>query len=60
LGDIKIPKGEWGKSDKPEAITKDFPERGPGGATQAITDKSIVVDKIIDTRTGEVLYERSK
>jgi hypothetical protein len=60
LDDISIPKGEWGKSNSLEPITQDFPQFGSGGATQATTSKPIVIDKIIDTRTGEVLYERSR
>jgi hypothetical protein len=60
LDDIKIPKGEYGKADHLEAITTDYSKFGPGGATQAITNKPIIIDKIIDTRTGEVLYEQGK
>ena len=60
LGDVQIPKGQWGKADYPEPITNDFPQFGPGGATQAVTTKPIVVNKIIDARTGKVLYERGQ
>lgn len=60
LGDVQIPKGQWGKADYPEPITNDFPQFGPGGATQAVTTKPIFVNKIIDARTGKVLYERGQ
>jgi hypothetical protein len=60
LDDVQIPKGQWGKADYPEPITNDFPQFGPGGATQAVTTKPIVVNKIIDARTGKVLYERGQ
>ncbi|MGE8360952.1 DUF637 domain-containing protein [Pseudomonas sp.] len=60
LGDVQIPKGQWGKADYSEPITSDFPQFGPGGATQAVTTKPIVVNKIIDARTGKVLYERGQ
>jgi hypothetical protein len=33
-----------------EPITKDFPIYGAGGATQAITNKPIIIDKIEDLR----------
>ncbi|WP_373810614.1 RHS repeat-associated core domain-containing protein [Porphyromonas macacae] len=46
VDDLEIPKGQWGKADYLEPITKDFPEFGRGGATQAITHKEIKVDKI--------------
>ena len=46
VDDVEIPKGKWGKADYLEPITKDFPEFGKGGATQAITHKEIKVDKI--------------
>ncbi|WP_036870559.1 RHS repeat domain-containing protein, partial [Porphyromonas macacae] len=46
VDDLEIPKRQWGKADYLEPITKDFPEFGRGGATQAITHKEIKVDKI--------------
>lgn len=46
VDDVEIPMGKWGKADYLEPITKDFPEFGKGGATQAITHKEIKVDKI--------------
>lgn len=60
LSDIQIPKGQWGKAGYLEPITNDFPQFGSGGATQAVTTQPIVVNKIIDTRTGKVLYERGQ
>ena len=60
LDDVKIPQGQWGKADHLEPITTDFPQFGPGGATQAVTTKPILVNKVIDTNTGKVLYERGK
>ena len=58
LDDIRIPYGEWGNAKHLEPITKDFPNFGQGGATQAITTKEIYLDKILDTKTGNILYER--
>lgn len=49
-----------GKAGYLEPITNDFPQFGSGGATQAVTRQPIVVNKIIDTRTGKVLYERGQ
>lgn len=60
LDDVKIPNGQWGKADHLEPITTDFPQFGPGGATQAVTTKPILVNKVIDTNTGKVLYDRGK
>ncbi|KKN93989.1 hypothetical protein LCGC14_0192530 [marine sediment metagenome] len=60
LDDVQIPKGQWGNADYLEPITSDFVQYGPGGATQAITGRQVSVDKIIDTRTGKVLYERKR
>ena len=49
IDDVKIPKGQWGKADYLEPITKDYglnhpdPKRrfGIGGATQAVTTTPI-------------------
>jgi len=60
LNDVNIPQGQWGKADYLEPITSDFPQFGPGGATQAVTTKPIFVNKVIDTNTGKVLYDRGK
>ena len=57
IDDIRIPYGKWGKANYFEPLTKDFPKFGYGGATQAVTHESIQVKRIIDLRTGEVLYE---
>ncbi|WP_176763227.1 hypothetical protein [Riemerella columbipharyngis] len=45
---MSVPKGNWGKADWYEPITKDFMEFGEGGATQAITSKPIKLDDIVD------------
>ena len=46
IDDIEIPKGKWGSADYLEPIIKDYPEYGPGGATQVITHQQISVDSI--------------
>ena len=46
IDDIRIPNGNWGKANYLEPLTKDFPEYGPGGATQAITNLPIKLDRI--------------
>jgi RHS repeat-associated protein len=56
--ELAIPRGKWGEADYLEPITKDFPEFGPGGATQAITRQPIQATRIVDLRTGNVLYGR--
>lgn len=58
LEDLEIPKGMWGKADYLEPLATDFPQFGSGGATQAVTKQQIILNKITDTRTGKVLYER--
>lgn len=58
LDDVRVPQGEYGRGEFREPITKDYKEFGSGGATQAITNKEISVDRIIDIRTGKVLYEK--
>jgi Pre-toxin TG len=58
VDDVRIPNGDWGRKDWLEPITKDQPQFGVGGATQAITSKEILASRIIDLRTGKVLYER--
>ncbi|WP_161632846.1 hypothetical protein ACTACG_06125 [Pseudomonas syringae] len=60
LDDVRIPQGQWGKADYLEPITVDFPQCGSGGATQAITNQEILVSKVVNVNTGEVLYERGK
>lgn len=54
----RIPNGDWGKADYLEPITKDFPGFGQGGATQAVIDGEVAVSKIIDLKTGQVVFER--
>lgn len=46
INDINIPNGKWGTVDWLEPLTKDFPEFGVGGATQAVTKKAIKLDKL--------------
>lgn len=58
LNDIKIPNGQYGNADWLEPITRDNPQFGIGGATQAITRKKIRAQRIIDLRTGKILYDR--
>ncbi len=48
IDDVRIPKGEWGVASWKEPITKDFPEYGQGGATQAITNHDILLDELED------------
>jgi hypothetical protein len=57
LEDIKIPNGNWGKGDWLEAITKDHPQFGEGGAYQAITSQEIRATRIIDLKNGTVIYD---
>jgi hypothetical protein len=57
LEDLRIPYGKWGTAEHLEPLTKDFLDKGPGGATQAITRQEIRAKRIIDIRTGKVLYE---
>jgi hypothetical protein len=52
IDDVRIPKGNWGKADYLEPLTKDFPEFGSGGATQAITNKSIILDDLVKIPKG--------
>ena len=56
LDDVAIPKGKWGTADHLEPLTADFPDKGLGGVTQAITRQEIHAKRIIDLRTGRVLY----
>lgn len=48
MDDVRVPKGNWGKANWDEPITKDFMKFGEGGATQAITNKPIKLDDITD------------
>ncbi len=48
IDDIRIPNGKWGTASWKEPITKDFPNFGQGGATQAITNHSIILDELED------------
>jgi hypothetical protein len=57
LDDVKVPRGEWGKASWLEPITKDFPQFGQGGATQAITHQRIHATRVIDLKDGKILYE---
>ena len=46
IDDISIPYGNWGKASHLEPITRDFPQFGPGGATQVITHSEINIMNI--------------
>ncbi len=50
IDDIHVPKGKWGEADWLEPVTKDFPQYGEGGATQAITYGNIKLDNVKDLR----------
>lgn len=51
IDDISTPYGNWGKASYLEPITQDFPQFGPGGATQVITHSKIKIDFIIQLPT---------
>jgi len=63
IDDIRIPRGLGGTALWLEPLTADYPAFGTGGATQAITSKSISISSIVELRsvikinllTGEVL-----
>ncbi|OCL26724.1 hypothetical protein U472_08260 [Orenia metallireducens] len=46
IDDIKVPYGNWGNANYLEPLTKDFPQFGSGGATQAITNQAIKLDSL--------------
>ena len=48
IDDVHIPKGNWGRADYLEPITKDFPSFGRGGATQATTYSRIELDELLN------------
>jgi hypothetical protein len=58
IDDIKVPPGLRGQASFLEPLAKDFPQFGSGGATQAITEKAFRVRRIVDLRTGKIIYER--
>ena len=58
VDDLRVPKGNWDTADWLEPITKDHPEYGLGGATQAVTNSAIRVNEIVNLKTGEILYKR--
>ncbi|MDD2592703.1 MAG: hypothetical protein PHN21_07855 [Erysipelotrichaceae bacterium] len=47
IDDIRIPNGNWGTANYLEPLTRCYPEFGIGGATQAITNKQIILDSLI-------------
>ena len=57
LENIEIPKGSYGKGELLEPITKDFPQFGPGGATQAVTPSPIELLELIDLLKGDNYHE---
>ena len=58
VDDVKIPRGMYNTADYLEPLTKDYPQFGAGGAAQAITNSEIEASRIVDLRSGKVLYER--
>ena len=49
--------GSYGKGELLEPITKDFPQFGPGGATQAVTLSPIELLELIDLLKGDNYHE---
>ena len=41
---IEVPKGKWGKASYQEPLAKDYPEFGPGKASQVKIQGTIPVD----------------
>ena len=62
VDDISVPHGKWGTADYLEPITRDYPEYGPGGATQAITHSQIRIDSIeqLPKKKGVQMYTHSE
>ena len=56
--DIRVPLGRNGDGPHLEPITRDYPQLGFGGVSQRTTTSGIQFEKIIDTRTGAVLFQR--
>lgn len=54
----KIPHGDWGKADYLAPITRDFLGFGEGRASQAVIDAKVSVTRIIDLKTGQIVYQR--
>lgn len=57
LEDVRILRGRYGTADHLEPLTKDYPEYGVGRATQAVTYEGIQASRIVDLKTGKVIYE---
>ncbi|MCE9647406.1 MAG: hypothetical protein K8S20_15540 [Chloroflexi bacterium] len=47
IDDVRIPYGNNGGAPWLEPLTVDYPEFGPGGATQAITNRQILINQVI-------------
>jgi hypothetical protein len=59
MDDIKIPNGKYGSANYLEPITKDYPELGQGGGSQAITGGGLKLDRVVDMEKGRVLFKRT-
>jgi hypothetical protein len=57
---LEIPNGDFGRANYLEPVTKDFPQFGEGGATQAVTRDPFRVNRIIDLKDGSIIYESAK
>ncbi|MEI7731571.1 MAG: RHS repeat-associated core domain-containing protein [Verrucomicrobiota bacterium] len=53
---IKVPLGNYGQGRHLEPIARDFPDFGFGGSCQRMTTSPIQATRIIDRRTGAILY----
>jgi YD repeat-containing protein len=58
LTDMRVPDGLHQTSGIPEPFAKDYPQWGNGGGSQFITNQSIKVTRMVDLRTGEILFPR--
>ena len=54
--DIRVPLGNYGQGPHLEPVARDFPDFGFGGASQRTTTLPIQATRIIDRRTGAILY----
>jgi len=59
INDLHIPHGNWGNADWLEPITKDMPQFGSGGASQAVTNNALSnILEVKDLFTNEILFRK--
>ncbi len=55
VGKTVFPTGKWNNSEYIEVVTRSYPDFGSGGASQFITQSEIILKRMVNLKTGQVI-----